>query len=201
MLLQHLAERPVRDSVAVRKAAPGAPERGGLFAGQHLPELPDERGLADPRLADDRHQVRLPLRDGPPEGRPQQLELGLAPDEDAPEPGRPLRSRKRERAEHRSRRHALRLPLGLDHAPISELECPAHSRDRALAGEHLTGCRGLLQPGADVHRVARDERAPLPGLSDDDVSRVHPDPELEPVPKMLTSRCCIASAACSARSA
>src|SRR5439155_9260695 len=55
MLPQDLAERPVRD-LSVRQAAARALKRLGLLVGEPLPQLSDEPRLADPRVADDRHE-------------------------------------------------------------------------------------------------------------------------------------------------
>ena len=62
VLAHHLAERPVRDPRAVGKTPSGAIERRRVLLGERVPELAHEPGLADARLADDRHEVRLGLR-------------------------------------------------------------------------------------------------------------------------------------------
>ena len=80
--LDDLAERPERDSVAVREAATLAPG-DQLGVGLDDPrELEDEATLADPRHADERDELRCPLvaRHGV-ERVPHDAELALAADE------------------------------------------------------------------------------------------------------------------------
>src|SRR6185312_9613763 len=57
-LAQYLGERPVGDAVAVGEAAPDQGRSAFSLVGDHLA---DEPRLADPRLADHRHQLRLTL--------------------------------------------------------------------------------------------------------------------------------------------
>ena len=179
VLLDDLAQRPVRDAVAVRQAAAGASQRGGLLGGEQLPQLTHERRLADPRLPDDRQEVRLAQRDRAPERREQEVDLGLATDERTAEAGRAPRTRERERALDRTSRQALRDALRLGDAPVAELECAPDRGDRALAGEDLPGLRGLLQPVGRVHGVAGHERAALPRHADHDLARVDADAHLD----------------------
>ncbi len=165
VLLDDLADRPVGDSVAVRQAAARAPKRRGLLAREQLPQLAHERRLPDPRLADERHQVRLVLRDRAPVGGEEQLELRLATDEHALESRSSPRSRKRQRPQHGPRLEPIGLSLRVEHPPLSELERAADRGDGALAGEDLARLGGLLEPVADVHRVSRDEAAAGAGSS------------------------------------
>ena len=178
VLLHDLAQRPVRDPVAVREAAAGPPVRGWLLAGEQLPELPHEPGLPDARLAEEGHEMRLPLGDGPPERRHEQLELRLAPHEDPFEPCSPSRTSQCQRTQDGTTFHPLRLPLGLDAAAISELESSADRGDRPVADENLARLGGLLQAVADVDGVTRGERAALARRPDDDLPRVDADAHL-----------------------
>ncbi len=84
VLLEHLAQRPVGNSVAVGETPPGPAERHRLLVCEQLPKLAHEPRLPDTRLAGDRHQVRLSLRDRAPVGDAEQLELVLTADEYAP---------------------------------------------------------------------------------------------------------------------
>ena len=49
-----------------------------------------------------------------------------------------------------------------------------------FAEEDLTGLGRLLQPGCDVHRVARYERLPRRGIGRHDLPRIHPDAGPDP---------------------
>src|SRR5205823_13803033 len=58
VLLQHLAEGPVRDPVSVREAPAGSSQRLGLHRGQQRPQLADEPGLSDTGVTEERHELR-----------------------------------------------------------------------------------------------------------------------------------------------
>jgi hypothetical protein len=57
LLLHHLAERPVRDPVAVRQAPATPPRHEARVVREGALELPDEPALADPRDADERDEL------------------------------------------------------------------------------------------------------------------------------------------------
>ena len=179
VLPQHLSDGPVGDAVAVRQATPRPAERRLLFTRQHLPELADQSRLADTRLADDRHEVRLPVSDRAPERRPEELELAVTTHEDAVEPTHATGSRERQSAENDSTRDAVGFSLGVDRAELAELEGPADGGHGALSGEHFAWLGSLLQPRADVDGVPGHERASLTRLADDHVARVDADPQGE----------------------
>jgi hypothetical protein len=143
-----------------------------LLVGEYSPEFAHETRLPDTRLAGDRHQVRLALGDGAPEDGPEQLELALPADERTSEPAYPTGSREREGSQNGAARETPRLPLGLDNSGLAELERSAGCCNRPLAGEHLPGGGRLLQPGADIDGVTRDERAAFACLTDDHLARV-----------------------------
>ena len=167
VLLQHLAERPVRDPVAVRQTASRAAHRHRVLDREPLPELLHERRLPDTGLADDRHEMRLALTERAANGGEQQVDLALPPDEHLPEAGKAARTGERERTHDGMGDDATRLALRLEHARFPELEGASRRRDRPLAGEHLAGSRALLETRADVHGIARDERPSLGGPYDD----------------------------------
>src|SRR5438552_19190978 len=75
VLLEHLAEWPVGDPVPVRETASGPAKRGRVLAGEDIEELSHQPRLADARLADNRHEMGLPLRDPAPQRRQQPVEL------------------------------------------------------------------------------------------------------------------------------
>ena len=169
--------------------------------GEHLPELPDESGLADTRLADDRDQMRLPLNHGAPKRRAEELELALSAYEDTAKPGDTLRPRERQRANHRAAAHTVGLSLRLDDPRLAELERPPGGCHCALACEHLPGYGSLLEPSTHVDGVASDKRARLTCLTDDASPVLTPIRSSSSPPKSSTNRRCIASAVCKARSA
>jgi hypothetical protein len=84
-----------------------------------------------------------------------------------------------------SRRDPALLALGLHNVRLAEVERVTDERGGALADEHLTGRRRLLQTRCDVHGVAGRERAPLARAVDDDLARVHSDPQREAVGEEL----------------
>src|SRR5207237_5076740 len=75
--LDHLGDRPVRDALAVGKAAPGE-DGGALEAGEELARQP---ALADARVAVEGEERGAAVARGAREGRLEQLELLLAADE------------------------------------------------------------------------------------------------------------------------
>ena len=84
VLANDLAERPVRDPVAVRETATGADGRSGFLACEGDEELAHQTRLPDARLADERHEVRLRGGRRAPVRRTQQLELAVPPHEHPP---------------------------------------------------------------------------------------------------------------------
>src|SRR4051794_955159 len=81
MLLEHLAERPVRDRVSVREAAARTAKRLRILRTDPSPELTHEPGLTDSRVADERDEMWLALLDDPLVRRLQERQLALASDE------------------------------------------------------------------------------------------------------------------------
>ena len=161
--LDDLAERPVRDTVAVGKAPPVAPV-DELFVVRHRSaQLGDEAALADPRHADEGDELRLLLDTHAGERTEEQRALVVAPDERRSRlVTQPLDARESlYRLPHLDR---LRLPLGRDRGV-----CPVH--DRALGrsvrrGRHEDPVDGrcALNPGCGVHHVARDHPFTCAGL-------------------------------------
>ena len=145
--------------------------------------------------------MRLALPERAANGREQQVDLALPPDEHVPEAGKAARTGERERTHDRMGDDAVRLALRLEHARFSELEGASRRRDRPLAGEHLPGSRALLEARADVHGIARDERPALRGPYDD-LAGVDADAHRELVRRGARARRrCMARPACNARSA
>ena len=123
MLLQDLGDGPVRDAMAIRQAAAGPPQRLGRLGGKHLPELPDEPRLAHARVSHDRDEMRIASAEDALEGRQQQPELRLAPDEDggSPPPAWPCEG---ERADRRPGEDQFTLALRGNRRGLVELKAP-----------------------------------------------------------------------------
>ena len=82
--LDHLAERPERDAVAVRQA-PALPPRDDVRVGlDQVVELEHEPALADPGNADERHELHGALLAGARERVREHVELAAPPDERRP---------------------------------------------------------------------------------------------------------------------
>ena len=86
-----------------------------------------------------------------------------------------------------SSRHATppSLPFASTVLRLTELEGPADEPSSPLTDQDLARLRCLLEPGGDVDRVARRERASLARAADDDLAGVHPDPERELLAEQL----------------
>ena len=185
VLLQNLAERPVRDPVPIRETATCAPYRRRILTSEHLPQLAYQPCLSDAGLAHDRHQVGLLLRDDASIRRAEQVELGLAADEDATQAADTSRAHQRERPQHRAAQDFRRLPFCRHRPQLPELEGATGGRNGALSREHLARHSGLLESCTDVDRVPGDEGARLAGPTDDHLAGVHPDSERQPVAGQL----------------
>ena len=172
--LHHLGERPVRDALAVGKAAAGEDGRA-LETGD---ELAREPALADAGVAVDRDERGAPVADAARERVLEQLELGVAADE-----------RRGERAQRPAavldgaddavggdRRG--RSPAARRGSRRLELDPALDEARRAGADEDLARLRLLLEPRGDVHRLARGERR-VPLLLGDDLARLDADAGLE----------------------
>jgi hypothetical protein len=85
----HLGERPIRDTLAVREAAAAMPAHRLRQAVHVLLELPRESRLADPGDSDDRDEMGLALLRRCMEELLHQAELPLPAHEGRIEPGRP----------------------------------------------------------------------------------------------------------------
>src|SRR5437870_6833789 len=79
----------------------------------------------------------------------------------------------------------VRLSPRLDSRRLRELERPAGGGNGSLADEDLPGRGGLLETRAHVHRVPGDERAAFTGPTDDDIARVDPYAQREPIAELL----------------
>ena len=171
----HLAEGPERDPVAVGGRAPLVPPDVLGQAVEVLRELPGEAGLADPGLADHRHEAGPAL---PPGGREQvleQAELLVAADERRLEglapvaPAAPGDDADGAPGGDRGRLARQRLVArGLEG---DRARCGPPCR---LAHEHRPGRRGRLEAGGGVDDVARHH--PLVDRPDRDRGLAGQDP-------------------------
>ena len=185
MLLQHLRKGPVGDALAVRKAPPGAPQRLRRAAAQAFPEFAHDPCLADPRIPEDRHELRFPPVLDLFVGSLEHLHLLVPADEGPAEAPDATWTHKREPAHEASAFDPFRLPFGLDRLRLRELERTARGCDRPLADKDLAWLGRLLQSRRHVDGVAGDEGAALARLADDDLAGVDADPQRERLAEQL----------------
>ena len=167
-VLDHLGQRPVGEPFSEGKRAPR--EHGRALEPRE--ELADEPALADARIAEDRHELRPPVANGPRERVLQQVELLLPAD-----------------VGRNDAHGAADRTLGADHAP--HLHALAHASEGGPnpgLGHHAAGGQAvrsrpdqdlarigrLLEPGRDVQRLAGRERRVT--VLDDDLPRLDADP-------------------------
>ena len=190
--LHDLPERPEGDPLAVRQATSVPPgDQVGPFV-ERGSQLGDEAALADPRLADDGHELDRGLALGAEERLEQQRPLVLAPDE------RRLRRRlglpdsraSTDGPPHGDRR---RLALGDHRGERLELDRAAGRAHRRLVDDHCSDRSRALEASGRVDDVACDHSLaafrPRPER-DDRLSgrdrRAHSN--LEPLPAELLDR-------------
>src|SRR5207342_722020 len=148
------------DALAVREAA--AREHGGAL--ERAGELVGQAALADAWLAVDREQVRAAVAHGALVGVPEQIELGLAPDERrldvVPTSAAPVRP---DRAPGPD---GLGHALDRDRPDVLDLDSPERQPVGSRAEQQLAGLGRLLEPRSQRDRLARRERG-LPVFGDD----------------------------------
>ena len=168
--LDHLGERPVRDALAVRKAATDEHRR----ALDRVEELARETGLADARLAVDREEVRALVAQRAGEGVLEQLQLGVPTDQRRV--GRTLdrRSVRRERGPGPDR---LLAAANVDRADVVDVDPPDREAVRGRADQDLARLGDLLQAGREVDRLAGGEGR-VAGVGHD-LAGLDADPRLE----------------------
>ena len=150
--LHHLAQRPVRDALAVRKRTAHENAR----ALDAVEELSREAALPDARLAVDREEVSAPVAQAAVERVLEQLELGLAADERRTRPERADRGRRACRP--RATRGVAVDALELERAGVLDHEAPGREPIRGRPDEDLAGTGRLLESSGEVHGLARGER-------------------------------------------
>ena len=180
---QDLAERPVRDALTVREAAPAEHPRRAGPATRCRDELLGEPRLADPGVAEDRHERRAALVDAASVQRLEERELASPADELAVGGHELARRGELVGSDDPPGPGGERLPLQISLAERLGLEDPARREVRALARDDLAGLRRLLQSRGDVHHVAddvaRDQELVAPHARDG-LAGVDADPDGEP---------------------
>src|SRR5215203_3123318 len=177
MSARDLAQRRVRAGLSEGQAAPQTFVGHRPPRGKPVAELPDERTLPDAGLADDGDEGSVAAVDYMQVRVLKPRELVLPPDE----AGCALLEIQRSNAEQWATSDSLRLTLRLDRRLGPEVEGLARIRNAARADQNLSRPRALLEPRRDVDRVTADERAARPRLPQDDVTRVHTDPQAQRV--------------------
>jgi len=181
VLFQDVRKRPVGDPVPVRKAAADPAHRFGRALAEAVPELPDEARLSNTRLPENGDEPTGTGRHGVLVRALEDRKLAFASDESPLEAVNSPRSHQRDRPQQRPASDRPRLPLRLDRPRLAEFECSTRGRDRPLADEDLPRLGSLFETGRDVDRIAGHEGASLPGPVDDDLARVHADPQRQPL--------------------
>ena len=176
-LLEHFAQRPVRDALAVGEAA--APERRDALraAGQ----LGGEPRLPDAGRADDDGDAHGRAVDRALQRSAERGELALAADERRVQA--PLeRGRDRAHLEQAVRAHRLALALDLERAERLERGGVVDQPTRELADDDLVRVGRCSSRAAIADGLAGDEALPRVGRRRDDLAGLDPDPHLEPDP-------------------
>ena len=168
--LDHLAERPVGDALAVRQRAPHEHARS-LDA---VEELAREPALSHAGLAVDREEVRAAVPQAAVERVREELELRLSSDE------RRARAERTNRAvEHVHQPPGPKRPvdaLQLERAGVLDDEACCREPVRRRADQDLARTGRALETRRQVDRLARRERRL--GAVDDDLAGLDPDPGL-----------------------
>ena len=185
MLLQNLAERPVRDPVTVRQAPAAAQQRLRRLAAQPPPEFTKEPGLAHPGITDDRDQGRPAAGDDAAIGLPQVRQLAVAADERRLQAAEPARAHQRQRAHELAAADPAGFARRLDGGRLGELERAARGRHRPLADQDLPRGGRPLQKRADVDCITGGQRAALTGFPRHHIARVHADAQRQPLAEHL----------------
>ncbi len=171
-LPEDLRERPVRDALAVRKAAPDEHVGVVLERRRHFAREPR---LADPGWPERRDEAARSGRQRLVESRPNTRELVAPADERRVEAA--LEGR---RALYDAKQtmcgNGVRLPLQLERLDSLDFDRIPRQAQRRLAEQDLAGLGGLLEAGGDVDGITSDERVAAAG---DDFAGVDADPRLE----------------------
>ena len=162
--LHHLGERPVHEPLAERERSPG--EHGGaLEPGE---ELARETALPDPRLAEDRDELRAPVADDSGVGVLKELELLFASDVRRGDAERPAGLAVG--ADHAPHRHVVRETL--EHARSGR----APRRPPRASARAPSAPSGSRQGAADCwSRAATFSASPVANVESPDSATTSPD--------------------------
>ena len=183
---QDLDERPVRDALPVRKAPPT--KDVGCVA-HALEEVSDEARLPDAGRPEQREESTGGVRNRILVVAPETLALPVSPHERRLEPPRE-RVCVVQHPEEPKGLDQLGLPFQREWLNRLDLHRVAHKQPGLGPDQRLgRGCR-LLEARSHVDRIAGHERLTL--ATDDDLTRVDPDPRLEAVRRDRDThlRCC-----------
>ena len=159
-LEQERTQRPVRESLAVRKTLRGRDARIRTPGRQTIEELLEESALPDTGRGDHAHEERPPLVEG---ARRDELQLGevcVASDQ-----RRSSRSRGLGAPDHFTGGNRERFAPHSDRFDLAQLEATAGGSSGSLPHEDRPWLGCLLESGCDIHRVARDQEIAGGGLA------------------------------------
>src|SRR5436309_4661452 len=139
MELRRIRAADLLDSAVKVAASAGAEERLRRLPAQPLPELPGKPCLADPGVAENRHEVRVAIGHGAAIALLQLRQLAVSAHEDGLQPADAARPHQRQRADEPPADDPLRLSPRLDSRRLRELERPAGGSNGSLADEDLPG--------------------------------------------------------------
>ena len=182
LCLDHLAQRPVGNPVAVGKRPALTPDdQLGIGVGRPE-ELPDQPALPDAGDADDRDELRLVLPSGPCERPGEQLELLLSAHELRPAELHDVDTESRSGRDGRPDGHGALLPLREHGLGGLVGDFPLGGPVGRLVDEDRVrrGCR--LQPGCRVDDVAGHHSLALCRAGaerHDHLARRHADPNVQ----------------------
>ena len=180
--LDDLAERPERDSVAVRETA-SLPPADELRATVHVAQkLGDLSRLADARLSDDGDELHRAVANSPVEEPGEERSLDVATDERGRVRPDDVAPETRDGSERPSNRDGRALPLGVDRLEFVPLEDPLRRSIRVLADRDAVDGRRGLDASGGVDDVAGHDSLALLGAGvqrDERLARVDADPHLE----------------------
>ena len=177
--LDHLAQRPERDALPVGQRA-ATPPRDQLRQLLDVPQqLLDQSGLADPRLTDDRHQLRRRLPPRPIQRATQHVGLRVAADQrQAADPH--LLGHDRPRRDRHPRLDRLRLALRLHRLRRLVADRPLGRPIRPPIHQDTAQRRRRLQPRRRVHDIADRIHATRRVMTDQRLTtrHAHPHPQV-----------------------
>ena len=161
--LDHLAERPVGDALAVRQRPSLPPGDEIRVLVDDTPQLLHEPALADPGDADQRDQLGLPLGPDTLQRGGEQCRFALAADEGRPTGAAEVDAEPGAGGDRTPGRDRLRLPLRRHRVPGLVVDHAIGGAVGLLPDENATRWRRRLESGAGVDHVPRDHALTLHG--------------------------------------